>query len=54
MVGGTETSSAARALREGVEIVTGTPGRIMDFVESGKLPLDQIKFFILDEADRLL
>jgi ATP-dependent RNA helicase DDX1 len=29
-------------------------GRIMDFVESGKLVLGSVKFFVLDEADRLL
>lgn len=29
-------------------------GRIMDFIESGKLPTDAVKFFVLDEADRLL
>lgn len=29
-------------------------GRIMDFVESGKLATDAVKFFVLDEADRLL
>lgn len=29
-------------------------GRIMDFVESGKLVLSGVKFFVLDEADRLL
>lgn len=31
-----------RRLREGVEVVVGTPGRIIDFVESGKLSLDQV------------
>ena len=29
-------------------------GRIMDFIESGKLATDAVKFFVLDEADRLL
>jgi superfamily II DNA/RNA helicase len=31
----------------------GCAGRIMDFVESGKLALGGVKFFVLDEADRL-
>jgi hypothetical protein len=31
-----------RLLREGVDIVVGTPGRVLDFVESGKIPLDQV------------
>ncbi len=26
------------------------PGRVMDFIETGKLPCDQVKFFVLDEA----
>ena len=29
-------------------------GRVMDFIQSGKLATDAIKFFVLDEADRLL
>lgn len=35
-------------------MVTGTPARIIDFVESGKLDLSLVRFFVLDEADRLL
>ena len=35
-------------------LVTGTPGRIIDFVESGKLDVSGVRFFVLDEADRLL
>jgi len=40
--------------REGVDVVTGTPARVIDFVESGKLDLSAVRFFVLDEADRLL
>jgi ATP-dependent RNA helicase DDX1 len=40
--------------REGVDVVTGTPARIIDFVQSGKLDLSAVRFFVLDEADRLL
>ncbi|KAL3160771.1 hypothetical protein ABBQ38_009184 [Trebouxia sp. C0009 RCD-2024] len=54
LIGGTNPKQASRALEEGVDIITGTPGRIMDFIESGKLPTDAVKFFVLDEADRLL
>lgn len=32
----------------------GTPGRVLDLVESGKLKLQDVQFFVLDEADRLL
>ena len=43
-----------KALRGGVDIVSGTPGRLMDLAQSGKLQLGEVQFFILDEADRLL
>jgi DEAD/DEAH box helicase len=35
-------------------IVIGTPGRLADLAESGKLPLGDIKFFIVDECDKVL
>ena len=41
-------------MKSGVDIVSGTPGRVKDLVQSGKLKLTEIQFFILDEADRLL
>jgi len=53
-VGGVDAGAQMRALRDGVDIVTGTPGRVIDFVESGKLDLSEVRFFVLDEADRLL
>jgi hypothetical protein len=36
----------------GVEVVIGTPGRLLDFIEEGVLKLDRITFLVLDEADR--
>eukprot|EP00879_Flechtneria_rotunda_P016993 GHRR01017789.1.p1 GENE.GHRR01017789.1~~GHRR01017789.1.p1 ORF type:complete len:516 (+),score=173.42 GHRR01017789.1:811-2358(+) len=54
LVGGMDAGPQLRALKAGAEIVVGTPGRVMDFVETGRLPLDKIRFFVLDEADRLL
>ena len=36
----------------GVEIVIGTPGRLLDFIEEGTLKLDRITYLVLDEADR--
>ncbi len=42
------------ALRAGVEVVVGTPGRIIDLMERGELRLDSIQVLILDEADRML
>ena len=41
-------------LKKGVQIVIGTPGRIMDHMERGSLRLDSVKMVVLDEADRML
>ena len=41
-------------LRKGVDIVVGTPGRIIDHIRRGTLDLRNIRFLILDEADRML
>jgi len=54
LVGGGEAAAQARGMREGCDVVTGTPGRIIDFLESGKLVADRVRFFVLDEADRLI
>lgn len=43
-----------RALREGVDIVIATPGRLIAHMSSGVVRFDQIKFLVLDEADRML
>ena len=42
------------ALRRGVHIVVGTPGRIMDHLDRGTLDLGEIRFLVLDEADEML
>ena len=42
------------ALRRGVHIVVGTPGRIMDHLEKGTLDLTALKYLVLDEADEML
>ncbi len=42
------------ALRRGVHIVVGTPGRIMDHLEKGTLNLSELKYLVLDEADEML
>jgi ATP-dependent RNA helicase DeaD len=41
-------------LKKGVQIVIGTPGRIMDHMERGTLQLGTVKMVVLDEADRML
>ncbi len=42
------------ALRRGVDVVVGTPGRVMDHLERGTLDLSRIRFLVLDEADEML
>lgn len=41
-------------LKKGVQVVIGTPGRLIDHIERGTLKLDTVKVVILDEADRML
>jgi ATP-dependent RNA helicase RhlE len=43
-----------RAIREGIDIVVATPGRLISHLATGDLKLDQLKHLILDEADRML
>ncbi|MBL9187297.1 MAG: DEAD/DEAH box helicase [Opitutaceae bacterium] len=52
--GGQSYERQFRALHQGVQIVIGTPGRVMDHMERGTLKLDALKIIILDEADRML
>jgi ATP-dependent RNA helicase DeaD len=42
------------ALRRGVHVVVGTPGRIMDHLDKGTLDLSELRFLVLDEADEML
>jgi ATP-dependent RNA helicase DeaD len=42
------------ALRRGVHVIVGTPGRIMDHLERGTLDLSELRFLVLDEADEML
>ena len=52
--GGQQIDIQLRALKNGADIVVGTPGRVIDLMERGALDLSQIKFAILDEADEML
>lgn len=52
--GGASMNVQVSALRAGVDIVVGTPGRLIDLMERGALRLDHVKFVVLDEADRML
>ncbi|NIM63117.1 MAG: DEAD/DEAH box helicase, partial [Acidobacteria bacterium] len=52
--GGTSSGQQKAELREGCDIVVGTPGRLLDFVQSAWLSLRKLKYLVLDEADRML
>ncbi len=54
LVGGSTLRNQATSLENGVHIVVGTPGRIMDHMERGYLKLDELQTLVLDEADRML
>ena len=52
--GGTDLEKQAKGLDDGVDLIVGTPGRVMDMSERGHLDLAKIEIFCLDEADRML
>jgi ATP-dependent RNA helicase DeaD len=52
--GGQGYGTQLSALRRGVHVVVGTPGRIMDHLDKGTLDLSELKFLVLDEADEML
>jgi ATP-dependent RNA helicase RhlE len=53
LVGGKDLESQRKKLKEGMEIVIATPGRLLEHIENG-LSLGDVETFILDEADRML
>ncbi len=52
--GGVSQYNQVNALRRGVDILVATPGRLLDLVNQRHISLNDIKFFVLDEADRML
>ncbi|MDE0869450.1 MAG: DEAD/DEAH box helicase [Candidatus Poseidoniaceae archaeon] len=52
--GGTDLEKQAKSLSNGVDIIVGTPGRVMDMTERGHINLELPTLFCLDEADRML
>ncbi len=52
--GGSPIGPQITQLRRGVDVVVGTPGRVIDMLERGALKCDKLSYFVLDEADEML
>jgi ATP-dependent RNA helicase DeaD len=52
--GGQSYGPQLSALRRGVQVVVGTPGRVIDHLDKGSLDISQLKTLVLDEADEML
>jgi ATP-dependent RNA helicase DeaD len=54
VVGGQPIDRQFRALKQGSQIVVGTPGRVLDHMRRGSLRLDGVRYCVLDEADEMM
>lgn len=54
LFGGVSQVPQVHELNRGVDILVATPGRLLDLIQQGLLSLDTIRYFVLDEADRML
>jgi len=52
--GGAAFGSQAREVERGVDILVGTPGRLLDMIDRGKISLSKVRYLCFDEADRML
>ncbi len=52
--GGQSINLQHEKLKRGVQIIVATPGRLIDHIKQGSIILDDVKFLVLDEADRML
>jgi len=52
--GGVKQGSQTAALKQGVDVLVATPGRLLDLMDQGYISLRDVKYFVLDEADRML
>ncbi len=52
--GGVSQHAQVNVLKSGIDILTATPGRLLDLMNQGFIHLNNLKFFVLDEADRML
>lgn len=51
--GGVDYDKQAKRLRDGVDVIVATPGRLMDYTKKGVVKLNDVKVFVCDEADRM-
>ncbi len=54
IIGGVRKENQIEEMKKGVDIVVGTPGRLMDLMHGGNLLFNQLEVFVLDEADMML
>ena len=54
ILGGVSQNSQVNAMKNGVDILVATPGRLLDLVQQKHIRLDAVQVFIVDEADRML
>jgi ATP-dependent RNA helicase RhlE len=52
--GGVPQQAQVNAIKKGLDIIVATPGRLLDLMQQGVVSLSSIKYFVLDEADRML
>lgn len=52
--GGVSQNMQVQKIKQGIDILVATPGRLLDLMQQGIISLQQIRFFVLDEADRML
>jgi len=52
--GGVGQAAQVKALKNGVDVLVATPGRLLDLINQGYVSLKEVEYFVLDEADRML
>src|SRR3954470_3341276 len=52
--GGQSYTPQLKGLKRGAHVIVGTPGRLLDHVQSGALDLSEVKYLVLDEGDEML
>lgn len=52
--GGVKQNQQVEKLKRGIDLLVATPGRLLDLMQQGYISLDEIRYFVLDEADHML